>query len=95
MTRAGVLLAVISMLFASEVQAQTPVVPGPCEGNQDTCNSLQGHDAAASGASGGIGSRKGTGGAGTNAIRPLDVLGNSPQPLPPAKLPGLPRRFGF
>jgi hypothetical protein len=95
MSRTGILLAVISILFSSAVSAQTPTGPGPCGSNQDTCNGLLGQDSAAAGAPGGIGSKKGTGGAGTSAIRP-DSLGNPPVTLPTApKLPSIPRRFGF
>jgi hypothetical protein len=95
MIRAGYfLVAIVSIVASFPVWAQTPADPNPCARDQDACN-IVGRDAAAASSPGGIGSKKGTGGGGTNALRP-DVPGNITVPIPTApRLPNLPRRFGF
>jgi hypothetical protein len=95
MIRAGYfLVAILSIVASFPVGAQTPADSSPCARNQDDCDVL-GRDAAAANSPGGIGSKKGTGGGGTNALRP-DVPGNVTVPTPTVpRLPNLPRRFGF
>jgi hypothetical protein len=95
MIRAGYfLVAILSIVASFPVGAQTAADSSPCARNQDACDVL-GRDAADSNSPGGIGSKKGTGGGGTNALRP-DLPGNVTAPIAPVpKLPNLPRRFGF
>lgn len=87
-------VAIFLMVVSMPVGAQTSADSSPCVRNQEACDVL-GRDAAAASSPGGIGSKTGTGGGGTNALRP-DALGNSTVTTPTVpKLPSLPRRFGF
>lgn len=84
--------AALMVLALMEARAQV-AGPGLCERNPDVCHGLQGDDTG--GSSGGIGSKKGTGGGGTNSIRP-DILRETSPNLPAGpKLPNAPKRFGF
>ncbi|MGL3210686.1 hypothetical protein [Bradyrhizobium sp. BR 1433] len=81
----------ISLLCSLSAQAQTPGPGGICDRNPDVCSGLRGSGADDSG---GIGSRKGTGGEGTNALRPADGLNVPKTPnITVPRLPNVPRRF--
>lgn len=95
MIRAGFLIVLLTIVVSLPASAQGPAPPGPCARDQDACNIIS-REAGDSGNSGGIGSKKGTGGSGTNAIVRPDGPLNSPIPVPsPPSLPNLPKRFGF
>jgi len=88
---AGLLVWIVCM---SPAHSQAAAVPQPCDRDPDVCMGLR--DSGPSNSSGGIGSRRGTGGEGTNAVRPPDEL--SPRPAIPnapnlPRLPNVPRRF--
>lgn len=96
MSRTFISAALVSILCCFPVHAQTPG-SGLCEKDPDVCNGGL-RDAAGVNDTGGIGSKKGTGGEGTNAVRPPDGLSPpiaAPVPLPNSRLPNIPRRFGF
>lgn len=90
MLRTAMVLA-LSMLSLSGAQAEV-VGTGLCDRAGEACRALQADDT--SGSSGGIGSKKGTGGGGTNAVRP-DVLREAPNLPAGPRLPNAPKRFGF